>query len=98
MNDQRMYDILLSAHFSEKSSVAEQQTNTRVFKVARNASKREIKAAVEKIFQVNVVGLRTLNVKGKRKMTRKGPARTKSWKKAYIRVQEGQSIDLGSQE
>lgn len=98
MNEQRMYDILTALHFSEKGSIAEQSSNTFVFKVARDANKFEIKKAIEHIFNVTVLNVQTLNVKGKFKRTAKGSSRHKNWKKAYIRLETGQTINAGSPE
>ena len=68
--------------------------NQFAFKVTGDATKTEIKAAVEKLFEVKVEGVRTLNVKGKTKRTRYGMGKRSDWKKAYVRLQEGQEIDL----
>lgn len=97
MNKERMYNILTSQHYSEKSTMTAQRANTLAFKTARDATKLEIKTAIEEIFQVSVVGVRTLNVKGKRKRTKHGISQYKNWKKAYVRLAEGQSIDIGGQ-
>lgn len=98
MNKQRMCDILLASHFSEKSSITEQTSNTVVFKITKDATKKEVRSAIEEIFQVSVLAVQTLNVKGKRKRTRFGMSRSKNWKKAYVRLAEGQSINLSEQE
>lgn len=94
MNQERLYTVLLEPHFSEKVSVIGDKANQYGFKVAKDATKAEIKEAVEKLFNVNVEGVSTLNVKGKVKRTMRGVSRSKNWKKAYVRVAEGQEIDF----
>jgi len=94
MNQERLMNILMSPHVSEKSTVAAENANQIVFKVATNATKQEIKAAVEMLFEVNVENVQVANVKGKTKRTQNGVGRRNSWKKAYIRLQEGQDINF----
>ena len=94
MNPDRLYSVLREPHISEKISVVGERSNQYAFKVASNATKLEIKRAVETIFQVSVENVTTLNVKGKVKRTFRGMSRSKNWKKAYVRVAEGQEIDF----
>ena len=94
MNQERLYQVLLSPHISEKSSVAADRDNQIVFKVATSATKPEIKAAVEKLFNVQVKGVQVSNVKGKSKRLGARMGRRSDWKKAYITLQEGQEIDF----
>ena len=94
MNPERVYTVLIEPHFSEKVAVQGEQSNQYGFKVAKDATKAEIKEAVEKLFNVTVEGVSTLNVKGKVKRTVRGVSRSKNWKKAYVRVAEGQEIDF----
>lgn len=94
MNQERLYSVLLEPHFSEKVSLLGDVANQYGFKVARNATKAEIKEAVEKLFNVSVKGVSTVNVKGKVRRTVRGTSRSKDWKKAYVRVAEGQEIDF----
>ena len=94
MNQERLSPVLLEPHFSEKVSVLGDKANQYGFKVAKDATKAEIKEAVEKLFNVTVEGVSTLNVKGKVKRTVRGVSRSKNWKKAYVRVAEGQEIDF----
>ncbi len=94
MNKERMYTILVAPHFSEKSSNVGDNSNQYVFEVARNATKIEIREAVETLFEVEVTHVSTLNKKGKNKRTARGVSRTKSWKKAYVRLAAGQDIDF----
>ena len=94
MNEERMYKVLLGAHISEKATVIGGENNQFVFRVSRDATKPEVKEAVEKIYGVNVEGVQLLNVKGKVKRSWRGTSRKPSWKKAYVRVAEGQDIDF----
>ena len=93
MNAERLYRVLLEPHISEKVSILGDDSNQYAFKVARDSTKAEIKAAVETIFGVNVEGVSTLNVRGKEKRSWRGISRKKSWKKAYVRVASGQELD-----
>ena len=95
MNQERMSTIVLGPHVSEKSSIISEMNNQVTFKVARDATKPEIKKAIEGLFNVEVKEVQVLNVKGKRKRTAKGKMRTRvSWKKAYIRLEQGHEIDF----
>ena len=94
MNPDRLYGVLREPHISEKVSVIGERSNQYACKVAPDATKREIKQAVETIFEVTVENVRTVNVKGKIKRTFRGLSRSKNWKKAYVRVTEGQEIDF----
>ena len=94
MNAERLYTVLLEPHFSEKVSILGDQSNQYGFKVATDATKEEIKEAVEELFKVSVQRVSTINVKGKVKRTARGKSRAKNWKKAYVRVAEGQEIDF----
>jgi large subunit ribosomal protein L23 len=94
MNRERLYTVLLEPHFSEKVSILGDQSNQYGFKVATDATKEEIKEAVEELFNVSVERVSTMNVKGKAKRTARGVSRAKNWKKAYVRVAQGQEIDF----
>ena len=94
MNRERLYQVLLSPHVSEKSAMGADIENRFVFKVAPGATKSEIKEAVEFLFEVDVTGLSVLNVKGKRKRHGAHAGRRSDWKKAYVRLAEGQDIDF----
>ena len=97
MNDARLYSIILGPHVSEKTSVMNDKHNQLAFKVINDATKPEIKEAVEKLFNVTVEDLQVLNVKGKTKRTARGKIRKKSnWKKAYVKLGQGQEIDFVS--
>lgn len=95
MNPERMYQIILGPHVSEKSTMMGEDHNQYAFKVAGDASKPEIKKAVESLFDVVVQELQVLNVKGKTKRSARGKTRKRSdWKKAYVRLEAGQEIDF----
>ncbi len=92
--EERVYTVLLEPHITEKVTNLGESSNQYAFKVARNATKREIKVAVESLFKVKVANVTTLNVKGKRKRTFRGSTtRLSDWKKAYIRLAEGENLD-----
>ena len=91
--DARHYDIVLAPHITEKSTMLS-ETNSVVFRVAPTATKPEIKAAVEGLFGVTVLGVNTLVQKGKAKRFRNQPGQRSDWKKAIVRLAEGQTIDL----
>ena len=95
MNQERILTIILGPHISEKTSIISEENNQVAFKVANNATKPEIKEAVESLFNVQVKDVQVLNVKGKTKRTARGKTRSRSdWKKAYIRLEQGQEIDF----
>jgi len=95
MNQERILTIILGPHISEKTSIISEVNNQVTFKVANNATKPEIKEAVESLFDVQVKDVQILNVKGKTKRTARGKIRSRSdWKKAYIRLEQGQEIDF----
>ncbi|MGA0168702.1 MAG: 50S ribosomal protein L23 [Pseudomonadales bacterium] len=94
MSKERIYNVLLGAHISEKTTVVADTANQFVFKVAKDASRPEIKRAVEQIYGVNVESVSVANVKGKVKRTVRGLSKRASWKKAYVRVAAGQDIDF----
>ena len=91
---ERLHKIILAPVVSEKSTRAAEKSNQAVFKVLRDARKPEIKLAVEKLFNVKVEGVRTLNVKGKSKRFGAFSGVRSAWKKAYVTLAEGQEIDF----
>ncbi len=91
--DARHYDIVLAPHITEKSTLLS-EANAVVFKVAPRATKPEIKAAIEALFGVTVVGVNTLTSKGKTKRWTGKPYQRSDVKKAIVRLAEGQSIDI----
>jgi len=95
-SEERMYHVVYGPHVTEKA-VSGSESNVHTFKVATSASKHEIKSAVESLFEVEVAGVRTVNVKGKSKNFGKRQGKRKDWKKAYVRLAEGQSLDLAAE-
>jgi large subunit ribosomal protein L23 len=91
---ERLHQIILAPVVSEKSTRAAEKSNQAVFKVLRDARKPEIKAAVERLFNVKVEAIRTLNVKGKSKRFGAFSGVRSDWKKAYVTLAEGQEIDF----
>jgi large subunit ribosomal protein L23 len=94
MSNERLYEVLLSPRMTEKSTKIGESSNQYVFKVTTDSNKKEIKDAVEKLFEVNVESVRIVNVKGKSKSFKLRTGKRNDWKKAYVRVQEGQVIDF----
>ncbi len=94
ISEERLLKVLLAPHVSEKSTMAAEGNNAVVFKVLKDANKAEIKAAVEKLFEVEVSSVRTLNVKGKTKRHGQSFGKRSDWKKAYVVLKEGQDIDF----
>jgi large subunit ribosomal protein L23 len=90
---ERMYQVLLAPVITEKATLMGEQGQY-VFRVRQDATKPEIKAAVEGLFGVEVRAVNTLVVKGKAKRFRGRPGRRSDWKKAMVRLAEGQTIDL----
>src|ERR1043166_2380533 len=93
--DTRHYDVIVAPHIPEKTTLLS-ENNAVVFRVAEKATKPEIKAAVEALFKVKVVGVNTLTQKGKTKRWKGKPYRRADVKKAIVRLAEGQSIDVTS--
>ncbi len=93
MNPERVFTVLREPHISEKVSVLGDAFNQYAFKVATDATKAEIREAVQTLFKVEVKKVTTANVKGKVKKNARGVTRKKNWKKAYITVAQGQEID-----
>ncbi|WP_206935930.1 50S ribosomal protein L23 [Roseococcus thiosulfatophilus] len=93
MSGERMYQAILSPLVTEKATGLSEQGQY-VFRVAIDASKPEIKQAVEGLFGVSVVAVNTLVMKGKTKRFKGRPGQRSDWKKAVVRLAEGQSIDL----
>lgn len=91
--DLRHYDVIVAPHITEKSTLLSEQ-NAVVFKVAPGASKPEIKAAVEAIFDVSVKNVNTIVQKGKTKRWKGAPYQRSDMKKAIVTLAEGQSIDV----
>jgi large subunit ribosomal protein L23 len=91
--DVRHFDIVLAPHITEKSTMLS-EANAVVFKVAPNATKPEIKAAIEALFKVTVTRVNTIVTKGKTKRWKGKPYQRSDFKKAIVTLAEGQSIDI----
>ena len=93
LSKERMYQTILAPLVTEKATALSEQ-NQVVFRVPLEATKPEIKAAVETLFGVKVLAVNTLVVKGKTKRFKGRPGQRSDWKKAMVKLAEGQSIDL----
>ncbi|GAA3923556.1 50S ribosomal protein L23 [Litoribacillus peritrichatus] len=94
MNQERVFTVLLGPHVSEKASIVAENSQQVVFKVAPDATKPEIKKAVEQLFDVKVESVQVLNQKGKTKRTARGLGKRSDIRKAYVRLAEGSDIDF----
>ena len=94
MNDAKLYSIIRAPLVSEKTARLQEVSNQYVFEVATDATKADIKVAVEKLFAVKVEAVNVVNVKGKNKAFRNRMGRRGDWRKAYVKLAEGQSIDV----
>jgi large subunit ribosomal protein L23 len=86
--------VLLAPQISEKATYVADKHEQVVFRVASDATKPEIKAAVELLFKVEVEGVQVANVKGKVKRFKGATGRRKGWKKAYVSLKPGQEINF----
>ncbi|MBY4676866.1 50S ribosomal protein L23 [Marinobacterium arenosum] len=94
MNPGRIYQILMGPHISEKATIVAEDSQQVVFRVSKDATKPEIKQAVEELFDVKVTGVNIVNVKGKTKRTMRGLGKRNDVRKAYVRLAEGSEIDF----
>ncbi len=94
VKEQRLFQILLAPIVSEKSTRLADINRQVTFEVRTDASKQEVKAAVEKAFEVEVESVQIVNVRGKIKRFGRSPGQRRSWKKAYVRLKEGFDIDF----
>ena len=92
MNKEKIMKTILSPHVSEKGTIIADKYRQFIFKIAPDATKDDVKKAVELLFKVKVEGVRVVNVKGKKKMYKQRVGQRKNWKKAYITLQEGEDI------
>jgi len=97
MSTERLYSVLVAPRVTEKTVAASEKANQYVFKVVKNATKNEIKQAVETLFEVKVNQVRTINVKGKQKNFARRSGQRNDWKKAYISLAEGFSLDAAAE-
>ena len=94
MNDAKLYNVIRAPRVSEKTARLQEISNQYVFEVATTATKADIKVAVEKLFDVKVEAVNVVNVKGTNKAFRFRMGRRPDWRKAYVKLAEGQSIDV----
>ncbi len=94
MNPGRIYQVLLGPHISEKATIVAEGSQQVVFRVATDATKPEIKKAVEQLFDVKVTGVNIVNVKGKTKRTARGMGKRSDVRKAYVCLADGHDIDF----
>ena len=94
MNQERLMQVLLAPQISEKATYVAEKHEQVVFRVASDATKPEIKAAVELLFKVEVEAVQVANVKGKVKRFKGATGRRKGWKKAYVSLKPGQEINF----
>ena len=88
------YEVIRAPRVSEKTARLQEVSNQYVFEVAKTATKADVKAAVEQIFDVKVEAVNVVNVKGKTKSFKFRQGRRGDWRKAYVTLAEGQSIDV----
>ena len=93
MKNLYLYNVLREPHISEKVSILGEEANQYAFKVAIEATRPQIKEAVEEIFKVSVKKVTTSNVKGKVKRNAQGLVKKKNWKKAYVTLERGEELD-----
>lgn len=91
---ERLHQVIVSPVISEKSTRVAEKHNQAVFRVLRDATKPEIKVAVEQLFNVKVEDVQTLNMLGKTKRFGRSQGRRSDWKKAYVTLAAGQEIDF----
>ena len=93
MKKEQLMTVLIAPHVTEKTSLGMQNHNQYTFRVKRNATKTDIKQAVELMFDVKVRGVQVVNEPGKQRRFGRMLGRTQDWKKAYVRLADGQAID-----
>lgn len=94
MNQERLMQVLLAPQISEKATFVADKYQQVIFRVAANATKPEVKGAVELLFKVAVESVQIANVKGKQKKFGRVMGRRSNWKKAYVCLQPGQEINF----
>ena len=93
MNREQLMSVLIAPHVTEKTSLAMQNHNQYTFRVRRDASKTDIRKAVELMFDVKVAGVQVVNEPGKARRFARSVGHTQDWKKAYVSLAQGQTID-----
>jgi large subunit ribosomal protein L23 len=94
MNQERLLQVILSPHISEKATIGVDKRNEYVFQVIENATKPEVKDAVEFLFNAKVKTVRIMNVRPKKKLFKGIEGKRKGWKKAYVTLQADQKLDI----
>ncbi len=94
MSDLKYLSVIRAPRVSEKTARLQEVSNQYVFEVAKNATKADVKSAVEQLFNVKVEAVNVANVKGKTKAFRSRLGTRGDWRKAYVKLAEGQSIDV----
>lgn len=97
-NQERLLQVILAPQITEKATYIADKNQQIAFKVRTDASKPEIKAAVELVFKVEVQGVTVANVKGKTKRAGRTVGHRKDWKKAYVSLKPGQEINFAAGE
>jgi large subunit ribosomal protein L23 len=93
MNREQLMSVLIAPHVTEKTSLAMQNHNQYTFRVRREATKSDIRKAIELMFDVKVAGVQVVNETGKHRRFGRSIGRTQDWKKAYVSLAAGQTID-----
>ena len=93
MNREQLMSVLIAPHVTEKTSLAMQNHNQYTFRVRRDATKTDIRKAIELMFDVKVAGVQVVNEPGKVRRFGRTAGRTQDWKKAYVSLSPGQTID-----
>ena len=93
MNREQLMSVLIAPHVTEKTSLAMQNHNQYTFRVRRDATKTDIRKAIELMFDVKVAGVQVVNEPGKTRRFGRATGRTQDWKKAYVSLSPGQTID-----
>ena len=93
MNTEQLMSVLIAPHVTEKTSLAMQNHNQYTFRVRRDATKTDIRKAIELMFDVKVAGVQVVNEPGKTRRFGRTAGRTQDWKKAYVSLSPGQTID-----
>ena len=94
MNQERLMQVLLAPQVSEKATYVADKNNQVIFRVVSDATKPEVKAAVELLFKVSVESVQIANVKGKQKRPGRRMGSRKGWKKAFVSLKPGQEINF----
>jgi large subunit ribosomal protein L23 len=98
VNQDRLYQVILAPQVTEKATRIADKNQQVAFKVRTDATKPEVKAAVEMLFKVEVDSVSVVNVKGKAKRAGRAMGRRQDWKKAYVSLKPGQEINFATGE